>query len=232
MTDRPARILIVDDEPQILRFLGHALTAAGYAVLQAETGAAGLALLRDSGADLLILDLGLPDGDGKELIELLRRDSDLPIIVLSAHDQEMERIIALDLGANDFVAKPFGIGELLARLRVCLRPRRDQGMATLDWPGLRIDRDSREIWRAGQPVKLTRKEFELTLLLAENSGRIMTHRHLLERIWGPAHLEDVPYLRVFIGQLRRKLQLSADSAVQIQTEAGIGYRWTVLSPPA
>lgn len=227
MTTAPL-ILIVDDEPQIQRFLRHALTASGYDTCLADSGASALELALRRSPDLMILDLGLPDMNGKAVIEALRAQSDLPIIVLSAHDQEMEKIMALDLGADDFVAKPFAIGELLARLRVCLRPRRSAERPALIRCGdLRIDRAAHEVNRAGSPIRLTPKEFDLLLALADNPGRVMTHRQLLQIVWGPAHVDDVPYLRVFIGQLRLKLGLGADSPAQIHTEPGVGYRWLI-----
>lgn len=225
MTDRP-RVLIVEDEPQIQRFLNHALVASGYETTLAATGTEALAACAKAPPDLMILDLGLPDMDGKTVIERLRQSSDLPVIVLSAHDAEMERIMALDLGADDFVAKPFAIGELLARLRVCLRPRRGtQEGAVLRMGDLTLARESRELRRAGELIRLTPKEFDLLAALIDNPGRVMTHRQLLGQIWGPAHVEDLPYLRVFIGQLRQKLEAAGLDAVVIRTEPGIGYRW-------
>lgn len=219
-------ILIVDDEPQIQRFLGHALSAAGYACCLAATGEEALHLVDTRRPDLMILDLGLPDMNGKAVIERLRLTSALPVIVLSAQDQEMERIMALDLGADDFVAKPFAIGELLARLRVCLRPRRINPPSDILRAGsLLIDRSAHEVTRAGVPIRLTPKEFELLVALAQNPGRVMTHRQLLLQVWGPAHVDDVPYLRVFIGQLRQKLEKGATGPAEIQTEPGVGYRW-------
>lgn len=226
MTSRPL-ILIVDDEPQIQRFLGHALGAAGYGTCHAGTGAQALDLAASQRPDLMILDLGLPDMNGKAVIEALRAQSDLPVIVLSAHDQEMEKIMALDLGADDFVAKPFGIGELLARLRVCLRQSRPDREALIQQGGLVIDRAGHLVTRDGQPVRLTPKEFDLLVALAENPGRVMTHRQLLHQVWGPAHVEDVPYLRVFIGQLRQKLEPDPVRPSTILTETGVGYRWAV-----
>lgn len=230
MTEGRPLILIVDDEPQIQRFLVHALTASGYDTCLAGSGTGALAETARLRPDLMILDLGLPDMNGKTVIERLRNSSDMPVIVLSAHDQEMEKIMALDLGANDFVSKPFAIGELLARLRVCLRPRRPgEPQQVTRQGGLVIDRDAHQVSCDGQPVKLTRKEFDLLLALADNPGRVMTHRQLLLRVWGPAHVEDVPYLRVFIGQLRQKLEPEGSTSL-IQTEPGVGYRW--VSPPA
>ncbi|WP_134681679.1 response regulator [Paracoccus ravus] len=218
-------ILIVDDEPQIQRFLGHALVAAGYQTLLASDGREALAVVAAQEPDLMILDLGLPDMNGKEVIERLRLRSDLPVIVLSAHDQEMEKIMALDLGADDFVSKPFGIGELLARLRASLRPRRAARPEMIRQDGLSIDLAAHRISRDGEALRLTPKEFDLLAALALNAGRVMTHRRLLELVWGPAHVDDVPYLRVFVGQLRQKLERDPARPSLILTEPGIGYRW-------
>lgn len=218
-------ILIVDDEPQIQRFLGHALTAAGYDTTLAANGHEALSRIAAHEPDLMILDLGLPDMNGKEVIERLRLRSDLPVIVLSAHDQEMEKIMALDLGADDFVAKPFGIGELLARLRVSLRSRRTARADQIRQAGLQIDLGAHQVSRDGEPLRLTPKEFDLLVALASNAGRVMTHRKLLDQVWGPAHVDDVPYLRVFIGQLRQKLELDPARPALILTEPGVGYRW-------
>lgn len=219
-------ILIVDDEPQIQRFLGHALTAAGYDTMLAASGQEALSRIAAHEPDLLILDLGLPDMNGKEVIERLRLRSELPVIVLSAHDQEMEKIMALDLGADDFVAKPFGIGELLARLRVSLRSRRNPARTDqIRQAGLQIDLGAHQVSRDGELLRLTPKEFDLLVALASNAGRVMTHRKLLDQVWGPAHVDDVPYLRVFIGQLRQKLELDPARPALILTEPGVGYRW-------
>jgi len=224
MTTRQT-ILIVDDEPQIQRFLGHALMAAGYETRLAGNGSEALASIAAQEPDLMILDLGLPDMNGKEVIERLRLRSDLPVIVLSAHDQEMEKIMALDLGADDFVAKPFAIGELLARLRVGLRPRRSSRVEVISQDGVVIDLDAHQVSRDGEQLHLTPKEFDLLAVLASNAGRVMTHRRLLQQVWGPAHVDDVPYLRVFIGQLRQKLEADPARPSLILTEPGIGYRW-------
>lgn len=218
-------ILIVDDEPQIQRFLGHALTAAGYGTLLAANGHEALALVVAHEPDLMILDLGLPDMNGKEVIERVRMRSRLPIIVLSAHDQEMEKIMALDLGADDFVGKPFGIGELLARLRVSLRQPRSARVDVITQAGLVIDLAAHQVSRDGEVLRLTPKEFDLLAALAQNAGRVMTHRKLLGQVWGPAHVDDVPYLRVFIGQLRQKLEADPAKPAMILTEPGVGYRW-------
>ena len=219
------RILIIDDEPQIQRFLGHALTASGYIVTQAATALAGLEAIERDAPDLLILDIGLPDLDGKTVIERLRQTRDLPIIVLSAQDQEMEKIMALDMGANDFVAKPFMIGELLARMRACLRQTKPATLEVIRHGDLVIDLAAHSVTLNGLALHLTPKEFDLLDMLARNAGRVLTHRQLLKQIWGPAHVDDLPYLRVFIGQLRQKIEVDPAMPELILTEPGIGYRW-------
>ncbi len=219
-------ILIIDDEPQIHRFLKHSLAAAGYHLLHAETAAVGLAAFSAHKPDIIVLDLGLPDLDGKAVIGQIRQTSQTPIIVLSARDQEAEKIAALDLGADDFVAKPFGIGELLARIRVCLRANRAIAAQThkLTLGDLTIDDEAHRVERAGNAIRLTPKEFDLLVLLARNAGKVLTHRHILQSLWGPAHVEDTPYLRVFIGQLRQKIEAEPTSPRLILTEPGVGYR--------
>jgi two-component system KDP operon response regulator KdpE len=225
MSLRPL-ILVVDDEPQIQRFLRPALTAAGYDVEQASTGAETMCLAERRAPSLVILDLGLPDADGKTIITALRRQMETPIIVLSAREREAEKVAALDLGADDYVAKPFGIGELLARIRVCLRAGKADltQSESLQVGALTIDLPSRKVTLGNAPVKLTPKEFDLLTLLAMHPGRVMTHRQILQKIWGPAHVEDTPYLRVFIGQLRAKIEGDTASPRMIVTEPGVGYR--------
>ncbi|GLI94899.1 response regulator [Methylocystis echinoides] len=225
MSLRPL-ILVVDDEPQIQRFLRPALTAAGYDVEQASTGAEAMRLAERRAPSLVILDLGLPDADGKTIITALRRQMETPIIVLSAREREAEKVAALDLGADDYVAKPFGIGELLARIRVCLRAGKADltQSESLQVGALTIDLPSRKVTLGNAPVKLTPKEFDLLTLLAMHPGRVMTHRQILQKIWGPAHVEDTPYLRVFIGQLRAKIEGDPASPRMIVTEPGVGYR--------
>lgn len=217
-------LLIVDDEPQIQRFLGHALAASGYDTAFAATGQEALAAVASLKPDAMILDLGLPDMNGKAVIETLRIKSNLPIIVLSAHDQEMEKIMALDLGANDFIAKPFGIGELLARLRASMRHAPPQSEVLRQGP-LLIDLPGHSVSLNGQPLHLTPTEFDLLVMLAQNPSRVLTHRQILLQIWGPAHGQDVPYLRVFIGQLRQKIETDPAAPNYIRTEPGVGYRW-------
>jgi len=221
-----SRILVVDDEPQIQRFLKPSLTAAGYEVLEAGTGADALKAVATQAPDLVVLDLGLPDMDGKEVIASLRAWSDIPIVILSARDRESEKIAALDLGADDYVEKPFGIGELTARIRTALRHRgrRDAIPTAMDVDGLTIDPVKRLVTRNGETVHLTPKEYDLLLLLARHTGRVVTHRTLLTTVWGPAHGDDLHYLRVFIGQLRQKIERDPTQPRIVRTEPGVGYR--------
>lgn len=221
------RILVVDDEPQIQRFLKPALTAAGYDPVMAATAAEAERLAATAAPDLIILDLGLPDKDGKDVIRALRGWSKLPIIVLSARDRETEKIEALDLGADDYVEKPFGIGELLARVRTALRHREPATIATtrFESDGLVIDTAKRLVTRDGAPVKLTPKEYDLLAHMARHAGLVLTHRQLLLAVWGPAHVEDIQYLRVFVGQLRAKVERDPTVPALIRTEPGVGYRF-------
>jgi two-component system KDP operon response regulator KdpE len=225
MTDT-ARVLVVDDEPQILRFLRASLGASGFEVIEAETGAAALKRAAADAPEIVVLDLGLPDMDGKDVIRSLREWSEIPIIVLSARAREAEKIEALDLGADDYVNKPFGIGELLARLRAALRHRlRQQGATPVVKAGdLKIDIARHKVTRGESEIHLTPKEFDLLRLLAQNAGKVVTHRQLLQAVWGPAHLEDTAYLRVFIGQVRRKIDAEDGAASLIENAAGVGYR--------
>ncbi|MFG1426054.1 response regulator [Roseixanthobacter glucoisosaccharinicivorans] len=220
------KILVVDDEPAIHRFLAPALMAAGYEVAAAEDGGRALREIATHPPDAVVLDLGLPDMDGKDVIRRLRGWSQVPVIVLSARDREAEKIEALDLGADDFVNKPFGIGELMARIRAALRHR--AGDVSED-PILRvgaieIDRARHRVTRDGEDVKLTPKEFDLLVFLARHEGKVVTHHQLLTNVWGPAHGQDTQYLRVYVGQLRQKLELDPSAPTLILTEPGIGYR--------
>ncbi|MGI4744998.1 MAG: response regulator [Janthinobacterium lividum] len=227
----PSTVLIVDDEKQIHRFLRPALEAAGYRSLSAADGTEALRLAASQSPDALLLDLGLPDMDGKLVLEKLRRFSAVPVIVLSARDREAEKIAAFDAGADDYVEKPFGLGELLARLRATLRhgarAGADPGAASASVDPLvigsvQLDAARHEVRVDGIPVPLSPREHGLLALLMRHEGRIMTHRQLLVTVWGPAHVEDVQYLRVYIGHLRQKLGPVA--ARLIETEPGIGYR--------
>jgi two-component system KDP operon response regulator KdpE len=227
MSAHRPRILVIDDEPQIHRFLGPALDAAGYEPIRADDAAQGLAAIASRAPDAVILDLGLPDMDGKEALIRARAFYDGPILILSARDREVEKIEALDHGADDYVEKPFGVGELLARLRVAMRHRLHQaGAAPVVRAGdVEIDLIKRLVTRGGEAVRLSPREYDLLAKLAEGHGRVLTHHQLLTAVWGPANVEDVQYLRVFIGHLRQKLEADPASPRRIITEAGVGYRF-------
>jgi len=221
-----ARVLVVDDEPGILRFIKAALVVNDFEFASAGSGEEATKFIAANVPDVVVLDLGLPDGDGKDVIRQVREWSDVPIIVISARDRESEKIEALDLGADDFITKPFGIGELMARIRAALR----HGMQRRSEPpvvriaDLEIDNVRHRVKRAGKEVRLTPKEFELLAFLARHAGAVVTHGQLLTAIWGPAHTEDLPYLRVHIGRLRRKIEDDPDHPQIVLTEPGIGYR--------
>ena len=219
-----ARILVVDDEPQLHRFLKPALEAAGYEVERADTAAEGLRLAAVRGPAAVLLDLGLPDMDGHEALERLRAFSQVPVIVVSARDREAEKIRALDLGADDYVEKPFALGELLARLRAALRRGLVQEGAEPVWRshGVEVDLLRRRVRVGEQELTVSPREYDLLALLVRNAGRVLTHRQLLTAVWGKSHVEDVQYLRVYVGHLRQKL--GPQGAQLIRTEPGIGYR--------
>lgn len=226
MSAHKPRILVVDDEPQIHRFLGPALEAAGYEPVRAETGADALREIARKPPDAVVLDLGLPDMDGKEALAKARAFYDGPVVILSARDRETEKIDALDAGADDYVEKPFGVGELLARLRVALRHwlLREGAQPVIVVGDVEIDLVNRRISRAGEAVRLSPKEFDLLARIAEGGGKVVTHRQLLTAVWGPAHVEDVQYLRVFVGQVRQKLEADPARPAIVLTEPGVGYR--------
>lgn len=227
MTVHRPRILVVDDEPQIHRFLTPALAAAGYEPIRADTGEDGLRELARRAPDAVVLDLGLPDMDGKEALARARQFYEGPILILSARHREMEKIDAFDLGADDYVEKPFSVGELLARLRAVLRrgPHVEATPRMVVAGDLQIDIAMHIVRRAGAKVRLSPKEFELLSSLVEAGGRVVTHRQLLTAVWGPAHAQDVQYLRVFVGQLRQKLEADPSAPRHIVTEPGVGYRF-------
>ena len=212
MTASKPRVLVVDDEPAILRFLRPALEANDYEVISAGTVAEAMKRIAGERPDVVVLDLGLPDGDGKDVIKSVRAWSDVPIVVLSAREREAEKIAAFDLGADDYVDKPFGVGELMARLRAALRHRlqRREETPVLRLGALEIDNVRHRVTQAGQEIKLTRKEFELLSFLARHAGKVVTHRQILSAVWGPAHTEDTQYLRVYIRQLRQKIEPNPD----------------------
>jgi len=220
------KILIVDDEPAIRRFLIATLEAQGFAVIQADSAAAALSALPQVKPDLMILDLGLPDQDGMEVIRQVRAGNPLPIIVLSVRNDEPGKVAALDLGADDYIVKPFGVEELLARVRAALRHRLQQkGLGPVfRLNDLAIDFLARKVTVADQEVKLSKREFDLLRLLAEHAGKVMTHRQLLAALWGEAHHDDVEYLRVYVRQLRQKLADDPVAPRFIETEPGVGYR--------
>lgn len=219
-------ILIIDDEPQIRRMLVITLESQGYRVREAENGKHGIAAVADSAPDLVLLDLGLPDVDGQTVLLRLREWYTRPIIIVSVHDSEESIIRALDAGATDYLTKPFRTGELLARIRSAMRNRSDSPPATiLKFDDLTIDLAGYLVTRNSEPVHLTQTEFRLLVLLARFEGRVLTHHFLLREIWGVGHQEETQYLRVYIGQLRKKLEADPEQPRHILTESGIGYRF-------
>jgi two-component system KDP operon response regulator KdpE len=226
------RVLIVDDEAAILRFLKPALEANSYDIFVATTVADAVKQIAAATPDIVLLDLGLPDGDGKDVIGKVREWSDVPIIVLSAREREAEKIEALDKGADDYVNKPFNVGELLARMRAATRHRmqRKAEIPVLRIGTVEIDSVRHRVAKGGVEVKLTPKEFELLSFLSRYAGRIVTHRQILAAVWGAAHVEDTQYLRVYIGQLRQKIEENPDDPKLILTEPGIGYRISETVP--
>lgn len=219
-------VLLVEDEPQMRRFLRAALTSHGYRLVEAGTGAEAIALATSHNPEVVLLDLGLPDLDGLEVTKRLREFTKAPILVLSARGLEDDKVAALDAGADDYVTKPFGTNELLARLRVALRHAQGEVKAepVLELGALRIDLARREVTKAGASVKLTPIEYRLLTYLAKNAGKVLTHRQLLKEVWGPAHGDDSHYLRVYMAQLRRKLEEDASNPQFLLTEPGVGYR--------
>lgn len=222
-----ARILIIDDEPQIRRFLRIGLGSQGYSILEAGTGIEGIEKTALESPQLVILDLGLPDMEGMEVLKTIREFCTQPVLVLSARSREREKVAMLDAGANDYVVKPFGIQELLARIRVLLRMS-DQEVEELtiyDDGQLQLDVLKHQVILNGEPVKLTRKEFALLQLLVENQDRVLTQSRLINYIWGEGHLDDTHYLRILVKRLRSKLGDDPSSPRFIETEPGVGYRF-------
>jgi two-component system KDP operon response regulator KdpE len=223
-----AHLLLVDDEQQILRALRPALVAAGYEVATAETGGEALAHLAGEACDVVILDLGLPDLDGKEVIARIREWSEVPILVLSARDLEHEKIAALDQGADDFINKPFGVGELLARIRASLRgrERRFSANAVFKSGDLQVNFATRQVALQGDEVRLTPREYDLLKTLARYGGRVVTHKQLIAAVWGPSAQVDAQFVRVLVAQLRQKIEEDASTPRILLTEPGVGYRLT------
>jgi two-component system KDP operon response regulator KdpE len=225
MSATQPRVLVVDDEPQIVRGLKIILRSAGYAVEAAETKADALALLASRPPDAMVLDLVLPDGQGVEVCREVRRWSRLPIVVLSAVGDEREKVRALDAGADDYVTKPFSTDELLARLRAVLRrSTQDGGSSRIELGELVIDLADRRVTRAGAEVHLTPIEFELIRVLSQHQGRLVTHRQLLQEVWGPGYGQETHYLRVHVAHIRAKLESDPSRPVYLITEPGVGYR--------
>lgn len=223
---QPATILVIDDEPQIRKFLRISLVSQGYTVLEAATGAEGLSQAALNKPDVMVLDLGLPDMDGQQVLCEFREWSTAPVLVLSVRASEAQKVQALDGGANDFVTKPFGIQEFLARIRALLRqaPSGEARQAAVELGPLIIDLAFRRVLLDGVEVGLTRKEYAVLAQLASHPGRVITQQQLLKDIWGPSHVENSHYLRIVVGHLRQKLADDPTSPRFIATEAGVGYR--------
>ena len=221
------KVLIIDDETQIRKFLDIALRAQGYKTLLAETGQQGLETLALHGADLVVLDLGLPDLDGLEVLKQLREWSQVPVIILSVRADETEKVALLDAGANDYVTKPFSVQELMARIRVMLRNSLGQTIESVIFDDgiLKIDFAQRQVFLANVLLSLTRKEFQLLMLLAQHRGQLLTQPHILKELWGPTHQQDTHYLRILVAKLRNKLNDDAIKPKYISTEPGVGLRF-------
>jgi two-component system KDP operon response regulator KdpE len=226
MTSPGTSILVVDDEAPMRRFLRVSLANAGYQVVEAETGEQGLSQAASRNPDLILLDLGLPDQDGLSVTARLREWSKSPIIVISARGREEDKVTALDQGADDYLTKPFGVGELLARIRVALRHVATESTGTPEFVlgDLKVDRSRRQVFVKDNEVHLTPIEYKLLALLVKNAGRVITHRQLLREVWGPNSVEHTHYLRVYMGQLRHKIEENPSRPLYIVTEPGIGYR--------
>jgi two-component system KDP operon response regulator KdpE len=227
MTDHPPVILVIEDDPPIQKFLQVSLAAQGYQVVESDTGKRGLIEAASRTPDLIILDLGLPDIDGIEVTRQLRGWSKAPIIVVSARGKEQDKITALDAGADDYLTKPFSVGELLARVRVALRhaaAATDSGEPVFDTGELHVDLGRREVSVAGRQIHLTPNEFKLLAVLVKYAGRVLTHRQLLHEVWGPGTGNEVHYLRVYMNQLRQKLETDPAQPRYLRTEPGVGYR--------
>jgi two-component system KDP operon response regulator KdpE len=222
------KILIVDDEAQMRRFLRGALGSHGYDVVEAETAREAIQLAASHNPDLMLLDLGLPDRDGLEVVRELREWSRVPIVVVSARGREDDKVDALDAGADDYLTKPFGVKELLARIRVGLRHRKSAVDApdnpVIELGSLRLDRARREVAVRGAEVHLTPIEYKLLVFLAENAGRVLTHRQILKEVWGPMHEAQTHYVRVHMAELRKKIELDPARPELLLTEPGVGYR--------
>jgi two-component system KDP operon response regulator KdpE len=221
-------VLVVEDEPQVMRFLRATLPDHGYRMVEAATGAQALVEASTRGPDLVLLDLGLPDLDGVEVTRRIREWSGVPILVVSARGQERDKVEALDAGADDYLTKPFGTEELLARMRVALRHaarvKGEDGGSAFEAGDLRVDLGARLVFLRGEEVRLTRTEYRLLAVLVQNAGRVVTHRQLLKEVWGPGSSGETHYLRVYMAQLRHKLEDDPAQPRYLLTETGVGYR--------
>jgi two-component system KDP operon response regulator KdpE len=220
-------ILLVEDEPQMRRFLRASLAARGFRLLEAEAAKEALVLATSHNPEVILLDLGLPDGDGIALARSLREWSRVPIIVISARGREADKVEALDAGADDYLTKPFGVNELLARIRVALRHAQQAGgtsVPVVEIGPLRLDLARREVTLDGKDLHLTPIEYRLLVLLGRNAGKVLTHRQILKEVWGPGHAEETHYLRVYMAQLRRKIEAEPARPRLLVTEPGVGYR--------
>ena len=228
MSNRASRVLVVDDEPQIVRALRSGLRASGYEVLSALDGEGALTSIAKDAPDVMILDLGMSPMDGFEVVQRVREWSTIPVIVLSVRDSDQDKVKALDLGADDYLVKPFSLDELLARIRVALRHAAqtvEHAPPVFEQGPLRIDLSAHTVTAHGGDVKLTPKEFELLKALVENAGKVLTRRFLLQQVWGPEYGNEAEYLHVYIGQLRKKLEEDPSHPQFIMTEPGVGYRF-------
>ena len=225
-------VLVVDDEPQIQRFLRPALTAAGFAVDPAKSGAEALAKFAAGPPDIVVLDLGLPDMNGLAVLKSIRETSLVPVVILSARDDEDGKVAALEAGADDYVSKPFGVGELVARLRTALRHAVQVAGTTAVFSAgdLVIDTLAHRVTLRGEHVKLTPKEYDLLHILTRHAGRVLTHQQILHEVWGHNHGDQVQHLRVFVGRLRQKIELNPADPKLLINEPGIGYRLAAASP--
>jgi len=223
----PINVLIVEDEKEIRRFVRSALESEGWRVFDADTLQRGLIEAGTRKPDLIILDLGLPDGDGLDFIRDLRQWSSIPVIVLSARSEESDKVLALDAGADDYLSKPFGVAELLARVRVSLRRHAQQNQESplIQFSDVEVDLINRRVSRAGEDLHLTPLEFRLLTELIANAGKVLTQRQLLSTVWGPNYVEHSHYLRIYMGHLRQKLEAEPARPKHLLTETGVGYRF-------
>jgi two-component system KDP operon response regulator KdpE len=236
MTQAGALVLVVDDEPQMRKFIRASLGSHGFRVVEAESMREGLMLYSSHNPELVLLDLGLPDGTGIELTSRIRDSSQVPIIVISASGREQDKVTALDAGADDYLTKPFGVNELLARMRVTQRhahhPDTPVSPQRFDFGELHMDVRRREVTRAGEPVHLTPIEYKLLVLLAEHAGKVLTHRQILKSVWGPAYTTQTHYVRIQMADLRKKIERDPARPKLLMTEPGVGYRLNDLDSSA